>query len=170
MNSHSCRTSGRPDLYIVGAVQGQRATRTSGEFSMFSRGSRSRYFVLAVAVLPWMALAAAGPALLRAQNISTAQLNGTVRDPSGAVVPDAAITVADASKGLSRSTASDGQGNYQVLLLPPGTYSVAVQAAGFNQVVQNNVVLTVGEQAQLPIVLSVGGVTEKIVVSAGADV
>jgi hypothetical protein len=137
---------------------------------MFSRGSRCRYFVLAVAVLPWIALAAAGPAFLRAQNISTAQLNGTVRDPSGAVVPDAAITVADASKGFSRSTASDGQGNYQVLLLSPGTYSVVVQAAGFNQVVQNNVVLTVGEQAQLPIVLSVGGVTEKIVVSTGADV
>jgi len=107
---------------------------------------------------------------LWAQNIATAQLNGTVKDPTGAVVPGAAITVADASKGFSRVTTSDAQGNYQMLLLPPGTYSVSVTAAGFQQMVQNNVVLTVGEQAQLPIVLQIGGVTEKIVVNAGADV
>ena len=48
---------------------------------------------------------------LFAQNISTAQLNGSVHDPTGAVVPGATITIADASKGLLRTTTSDGQGN-----------------------------------------------------------
>src|SRR5260370_34696707 len=135
---------------------------------MFSLDARCRHFVLAVAVLLWIGLAAAGPASLRAQNISTAQLNGTVRDPSGAMVPGAAITVADRSKGFSRATASDGQGNYQVLLLPPGAYSVAVQAAGLDQMVQGHVVLTVGGQAQMASVLGGGGGAEEIVVSRDA--
>ena len=63
-------------------------------------------------------------ASLRAQNISTAELHGTVHDPTGAVIPGAAITISDASKGFSRTTTSDGQGNYQLLLLPPGTYTL----------------------------------------------
>ncbi|MGH9595659.1 MAG: carboxypeptidase-like regulatory domain-containing protein, partial [Edaphobacter sp.] len=86
-----------------------------------------------------------------AQNISTAQLNGTVHDPSGAVVVGAAVTISDASKGFSRSTTSDGQGNYQMVLLPPGTYTVTATAPGFNKLVEQNIILTIGEQAQLPL-------------------
>ncbi|PMU31462.1 hypothetical protein C1Y12_29495, partial [Pseudomonas sp. FW305-47B] len=67
-------------------------------------------FMLLLAVQGW------------SQTISTAQLSGTVHDPSGAVVPGASVTIADASKGFSRSATSDGEGNYQFLLLPPGTY------------------------------------------------
>ena len=105
---------------------------------------------------------------LHGQNISTAQLNGSVHDPSGAVVAGATITVVDPSKGVSRTTASDGQGNYQILLLPPGNYTVAANAPGFSKTVKNNVVLTVGEQASLMITLSISG-NETVNVSAGAD-
>ena len=105
---------------------------------------------------------------LFAQNISTAQLNGSVHDPTGAVVPGATITVADASKGLSRTTTSDGQGKYQVLLLPPGNYTVTASAPGFSKTTEGNVVLTVGEQASLMITLSISG-SETVNVSAGAD-
>jgi hypothetical protein len=105
---------------------------------------------------------------LNGQNISTAQLNGSVHDPSGAVVPNATITIADASKGVSRTTTSDGQGNYQILLLPPGTYTVTANAPGFSKTIANNVVLTVGEQASLMITLSISG-SETVNVSAGAD-
>ena len=85
-----------------------------------------------------------------AQNIATAQLSGTVHDPTGAVIPGATITISDASKGFSRTTTSDGQGNYQLLLLPPGTHTITATAAGFAKMTATNVVLTVGEQAQLP--------------------
>jgi len=105
-----------------------------------------------------------------AQNISTAQLNGTVVDPTGAAVPNAAVTIADASKGFSRTTVTDGAGNYQLLLLPPGSYTVAVKAKGFTPVLQRNVTLTVGELAQLPVTLPVGAVTDEVVVDASAEV
>jgi Carboxypeptidase regulatory-like domain/TonB dependent receptor len=106
---------------------------------------------------------------LPAQNISTAELRGTVHDVSGAVVPNATITIADASKGFSRSTTSDGQGNYQLLLLPPGTYVVTATATGFAKLTESNVVLTVGERAELRLPLAVSG-SETVSVNAGADI
>jgi hypothetical protein len=109
------------------------------------------------------------PAGLSGQNISTAELHGTVHDASGAVVPNAVITIADASKGFSRSTTSDGQGNYQLLLLPPGTYVVTATATGFAKLTESNVVLTVGERAELRLPLAVSG-SETVNVNGGADI
>lgn len=113
-------------------------------------------FVLLLAVQGW------------SQTISTAQLSGTVHDPSGAVVPGASVTIADASKGFSRSATSDGEGNYLFLLLPPGTYVVTVTATGFAKLTSTNVVLTVGEQAQLALTLSISG-SETVNVTSGAE-
>jgi outer membrane receptor protein involved in Fe transport len=106
--------------------------------------------------------------ILQAQDISTAQLNGTVHDQTGAVIPNATITITDASRGISRTTTSDSQGNYQLLLLPPGTYTVTATYTGFNTFINKNVILTIGQQAQLPLTLSVGN-TETVTVSSGAD-
>jgi outer membrane receptor protein involved in Fe transport len=103
-----------------------------------------------------------------AQNIATAQLNGTVHDPSGAVVPGATITVTDASKGITRSTTSDAQGSYQFLLLPPGTYVVTATAPGFGKLTSSNVVLTVGETAQLTLTLLISQSVE-VNVTSGAE-
>jgi hypothetical protein len=108
-------------------------------------------------------------ASLQAQNISTAQLNGVVRDQSGAVIANASVTISDESKGFSRTTTSDGQGNYRLLLLPPGTYTVKATATGFNTFVSKNVVLTTGEQGELTLSLSVG-TTQVVTVSSGADI
>jgi hypothetical protein len=133
---------------------------------MFTRNARPLSLFVLVAMLIVMCVMSPG---VRAQNISTAQLNGTVRDPQGAVVAGATITVEDASKGFSRSTVSDGQGNYQVLLLPPGTYTVTATSPGFAKLVEQNVVLTVGEQAQLVLGLSITG-AETVNVHAGEEV
>jgi hypothetical protein len=108
------------------------------------------------------------PAAAMAQNISTAQLNGTVRDQTGAVVPGAKVTIAEETKGFSRSTTSDGQGGYQFLLVPPGSYTVSGTATGFSTFVSRNVVLTTGEQAQLPLTLAVGS-SATVTVNSGAD-
>jgi outer membrane receptor protein involved in Fe transport len=131
---------------------------------MSSRTLRSFALLFAFAVLTLP-----GPALL-AQNTATAQLIGTVRDPQGAVIPGATVTITDASKGFSRSDTTDGAGNYQLLLLPPGTYSLSVKAPGFNQSLQQNITLTVGEQAELPVTLKVGAITVDTEVDASADV
>jgi len=96
------------------------------------------------------------PAAAFAQSISTAQLKGVVRDASGAVVPGATVTVTDASKGFSRSATTDGNGIYQVLQLIPGSYTISASFTGFSKLVRNNVELTVGEQAELPLTLVIG--------------
>ena len=79
---------------------------------MLIRTSR-HLFVAAVAAI--LALVCLVSTSLRAQNISTAQLNGAVHDPSGAVVAGAVITAEDKSKGFSRSTTSNAEGNFQLV-------------------------------------------------------
>jgi hypothetical protein len=133
---------------------------------MLTRISRHFPVVAAAAILLLVCLF---PARLRGQNISTAELHGTVHDASGAVIPNAVITIADVSKGFSRSTTSDGQGNYQLLLLPPGTYVVTATATGFAKLTESNVVLTVGERAELRLPLAVSG-SETVNVNGGADI
>jgi hypothetical protein len=133
---------------------------------MFTRRLRHLSVVALAAIV---ALACFLSASLHAQNISTAELHGTVHDSSGAVIPNAAITISDASKGFSRATTSDGQGEYQLLLLPPGTYVLTVTSPGFAKLTQSNVVLTVGERAELRLTLAVGG-SETVNVTAGADI
>ena len=76
-----------------------------------------------------MVLFFSGAAL--AQSISSAQLSGTVKDPKGAVVANATITVRDASRNFERAARSDTNGDYQFLQLPPGQYTVTVEAPGF---------------------------------------
>ena len=105
----------------------------------------------------------------RAQNISTAELSGSVHDQTGAAIPNATVTITNGARGLSRTTASDGQGNFQLLQIPPGGYTVTATAHGFNTYVSKNVVLTTGEQAQLPISLAVGS-TQTVTVSSGAEI
>ena len=109
------------------------------------------------------------PGGLRAQNISTAQLSGTVKDPSGALIPGASVKAADASKGFLRETTTDSVGSYRLLLLPPGTYTITATATGFSKLVEQNVVLTVGQQAELPLSLTLSG-SDIVNVNAGADV
>ena len=104
------------------------------------------------------------------QNTATAQLSGTVRDATGAAIPGATVTLSDDTKGFTRATTSDAEGNYQLLLLPPGTYLVSTRANGFNPKLQKNVTLTVGEQAELSVTLPIGGVYEQVIVDASANV
>ncbi len=104
------------------------------------------------------------------QSVTTAQLNGTVKDPSGAALPNATVTVSDPSKGFSRAVTSDSSGNYQILQLPPGIYTVSATSTGFSRLVQPNVTLTVGEQAELPLTLAVGSADASVTVTSNAEI
>src|ERR1041385_2632902 len=66
-----------------------------------------------------------------AQDVSTAQLHGLVRDPKGALVTGAKVTVKDEQRGQERTTTTDSNGEYQILRLAPGPYTVTVEAPGF---------------------------------------
>ena len=64
---------------------------------------------------------------------TNANLGGTVTDPSGAPVAEAAITVTNTDTGLQRSTTSDGSGEYLFTALPVGHYQITVEKAGFSR-------------------------------------
>jgi len=100
---------------------------------------------------------------------ATGDLHITVKDPSGKVVTNATVTVRDVAKGLERTATPDGQGGYSAQLLPPGTYSVKVSAAGFAQIENTGLAITVGGLVELPVTLSVSGGKEVVEVSAQGE-
>src|SRR5438105_7063105 len=103
-----------------------------------------------------------------AQSIASAQLSGTVKDPKGAVVPGATVTAHDSAKNFERSTVSDANGDYQLLQLPPGAYTITVDAKGFAKFTDRSLPLTVGETALLPVTLSIS-TSETVEVNARAE-
>src|SRR5580700_9495030 len=78
-----------------------------------------------------------------AQAVSTAQINGNVRDSSGLAVPGAEIKATQTSTGLVRSTTSGTDGSYLLPNLPIGPYQVEVARDGFSKYVQSGIVLQV---------------------------
>jgi hypothetical protein len=104
-----------------------------------------------------------------AQGAATGDLHITVRDPKGSLVTGATITVRDETKGLERSTSENNDGQYRFLLLPPAQYTVSAQAPGFAAATVQDVAVTVGQMAELPIVLSVAGTQEVINVNSSAE-
>jgi hypothetical protein len=100
---------------------------------------------------------------------ATGDLNVTVKDPKASAVVNAKVTVADVAKGLERTATSDGQGGYSARLLPPGTYTVTVEAAGFGKVESTDVNITVGGLVDLPVALAVASGKEVVEVSSQAE-
>ena len=103
----------------------------------------------------------------RAQEV-TARLAGTVKDPAGAVVPEAALTATNVSTGLVTRTTSSASGDYLFPALAPGTYTLTVEKAGFATGVMSGISLNVDQKANLDIVLQVGQVTQSVNVDASA--
>ncbi len=103
-----------------------------------------------------------------AQASASAELHVTVKDPKGAVVTNATVTARDEARSIVRTTRASNEGQYQFLLLPPGNYAVTVEAAGFAKTVIPDVRVTVGQMAELPIVLQVASVSETVTVTTEA--
>ncbi|MGB2643067.1 MAG: TonB-dependent receptor [Candidatus Acidiferrum sp.] len=99
------------------------------------------------------------------QGMSSAQLNGTVRDASGGSVAKASITLRDVGTNRSYTAATNDNGLYVIPNLPPGTYELTTEATGFAKSTQTGIVLTVGQVATIDVNLSVAQTAEKIVVT-----
>src|SRR5207248_1888166 len=91
---------------------------------------------------------------------------GTVTDSTGAVVPNARVTVTNVGKGVSVSTTTNESGNYTQTHLVPGTYTVTIEGTGFKTFVQQNVSVSVDTSTRVDSVLELGPVTQQITVSA----
>jgi hypothetical protein len=102
--------------------------------------------------------------LARAQT-STGEIRITVVDPSGAVVPNAEVTLTGAETGnVLRRLKSNEAGIASAPLLPPQTYDIVVAAPGFSQLSRNGIVLHVGEVLALRLELQPGAVTQSVTV------
>src|SRR5438270_13641184 len=99
---------------------------------------------------------------------TTAGLQGTVKDASGAVVKGAQVTVRGNALLGEKSAKTDANGYYRFANLPPGTYSVAVKAEGFSATENNGLVLEVGHLPTIDFSLQVGKTSTVIEVSGAA--
>src|SRR5687768_11061713 len=107
-----------------------------------------------------------GCATLFAQ--ATAQIGGTARDQSGAVLPGVEITVTQTETGIMRSTITNETGSYVLSNLAIGPYRLEASLPGFRTYVQTGIVLQVNSDPAINPVLEVGQVTEQVEVHANA--
>ena len=124
----------------------------------------SKHFIWS-ALLPSLALLAVllFPALASAQN--NALISGTVTDKSGAAIVGAQIVIASTGGNLTRTTETNGDGVYVASALPPGTYNMTVTAKGFQKFEAKGVALDVAQKQRIDVALTVGTITEEVVVS-----
>ena len=90
----------------------------------------------------------------------TAELSGLISDPAGLAVPNGKVTVKRQATGVTRGVTSNEQGLYSIPALPPGSYDIVVEAAGFRSVHQTGIVLEVDQRATLDFPLTIGGATD----------
>ena len=105
-----------------------------------------------------------------AQSITSGDITGTVTDPSGASVPNAAVTLTNINTNASQNTITNQQGTYRFAFLPSGTYSVTVKAVGFQTQQRAGIVVTAGQPTAADIKLQVAEATQTVEVSAASDV
>src|ERR1700676_433730 len=99
---------------------------------------------------------------------ATTSLRGTVTDPDGKAVTGADVVLANAESRTERTVTTGNQGEYQFLLVPPGSYTLTVKAAGFRGYEQTNLVLLVSTPATANVQLKVGAATEILTVTSEA--
>ena len=104
---------------------------------------------------------------LSAQSI-TATITGTVTDSSGAVIPNAEVTIINIETNARTSATTDGRGSYTAPLLPRGQYTLEVSAPGFRKFVREGITLQVQQTARIDVELALGAVADTVVVTADA--
>ena len=99
---------------------------------------------------------------------ATAQISGSVRDQSGAVLPGVTVTVTQTDTGIVRTTVTNEGGSYVLPNLPIGPYRLEAMLSGFRSYAQTGIVLQVNSSAAVDVVLQLGEVAETVQVEASA--
>lgn len=129
---------------------------------MNTRLRQTGYSLLLMAVCAILSISA------QAQTSGNATLRGSVTDPSGAVVPQAKVVLRDEQTQLERQANANEDGSFLFASLPPGTYSVKVEAAGFKSYTLNRLVISPSETRGLNIAMEIGATTESVTVTSEA--
>jgi hypothetical protein len=108
-------------------------------------------------------LALAAPAWAQ---FETATVVGTVKDATGAVVPDAKVTLTNTATGVTAERMSDGNGNYEFFTVRIGVYVITAEKAGFSVALADNIQVTVGARQRVDLSMAVGQLTERVEVSS----
>jgi hypothetical protein len=117
-------------------------------------------------LLPAIALGLSAVSLL-AQSTTQGAISGTVEDPTGAAIPQAAVSIRNDATNADQHLTADASGYFKAPLLTPGTYTVTVTAAGFGNEVEDHVTVQIGQVTTLMPHLKTGG--EQTTVSVSAD-
>ena len=110
----------------------------------------------------WMAL----PLYAQVVNVT---VQGRVYDTTGAAIPQATVTAANADTGLTRSVTASATGEYQIAALPVGDYTVSAEKSGFQQQAKR-VHLDIGASGNVDFSLAVGQVTQEVTVQDVGEV
>lgn len=132
-----------------------------------NRGIRSGRLLVCILSLAGLLAISVLPAF---GQIDRGAIVGKVLDASGAVIPRATVTVTNKATGVAVTTPVDDAGEYQVLALIPGNYTVQVSAAGFETSVRDNVAVHVQDRLSIGFVLKVGAVSQEVHVTGGEPI
>ncbi len=111
---------------------------------------------LAVLLLSWS---------LSAQS-NRGAITGTVADSAGALIPGVQVVITNSETGAKSDTVTTGTGNYSLLQLPVGTYTLTVEHAGFNKYEQSNIQVQVAVTTRVDVALKIGSATESVTVTS----
>ncbi|MDM7922171.1 MAG: TonB-dependent receptor, partial [Pyrinomonadaceae bacterium] len=98
----------------------------------------------------------------------TTGISGTVVDQAGAVVPGATVTISNPATGLTRTTTTNANGRFSFLSIPPATYRLEIESAGFKKVVSSSVQALVDSPLDLNFALEPGDVSAVVDVTTGS--
>jgi hypothetical protein len=141
-------------VFPVGSPTGYGRDKTTGTAALTAGNSASAGSANGALVVQGRAL----------KELSGSSLSGTVTDPTGAVIPGAAISVTDSAAHTVSTVKTDGDGRYVVDGLAPGAYRVEAQAPGFNKQVLAAVAVTASRPTVQNLSLAVGAATESVMV------
>ena len=120
--------------------------------------------------LPWFCIfvfAFCFQTLLCAQD--AASITGTVTDPTGAAIPNAQVSIQSQEHGITRTTVTNGDGNYLISAVSPGSYQLSIAAPGFNTYEAKGIILRVAQKARADASLQVATESTEVTV-VGANV
>src|SRR5712692_9026117 len=98
-----------------------------------------------------------------------ASIQGTVMDSNGGAIAGAKVTVTNQGTGATRETVASAEGFYRIGGLPPGLYTVTIEAAGFKKSTSNDVAVEAATPRGLDVTLEVGAVSEQATVASFAE-